>query len=96
MVGLWLFGAHEENGFAQAAPRVVQFREEHVRCGNAAVVRGRRSERDEVGRRAHLSGGELWWECEVLSVTSAADEKKLIYGGGRRNLMNTVRDNICV
>ena len=56
MAGLSLLGAHEENGLAQAAPRVVQFREEHVRRGHAAVVRGRRSDRDEVGRGAHLTG----------------------------------------
>ena len=57
MAGLSLFGAHKENGLAQAAPRVVQFREEHVGRGDAAVVRGRRTDRDEVGRGAHLH----WW-----------------------------------
>ena len=67
--GLSLSGAHEENGLAQAAPRVVQFREEHVGRGDAAVVRGRRSDRDEVGRGAHLH----WWGVGEMSSACGAE-----------------------
>ena len=69
VAGLSLSGAHEENGLAQAAPRVVQFREEHVGRGDAAVVRGRRSDRDEVGRGAHLH----WWGVGEMSSACGAE-----------------------
>jgi hypothetical protein len=95
VVGLWLFGAHEENGFAQAAPRVVQFREEHVRCGNAAVVRGRRSERDEVGRRAHLSVVRGALVGVRFCPSQVRLTKKNSFRGGKAE-PNSVRDNICV
>ena len=48
--------AHEKHGLAKAAPWVVQLGTEDAVPGHAAVVRRRRSDRDEVRRRAHLTG----------------------------------------
>ena len=53
VAGLRRLVAHEEDGLAQAAPWVVQLREEDVGGGEALVLRGGRSPRDEVGRRSH-------------------------------------------
>ena len=55
----WVHGcrcAHEKHGLAKAAPWVVQLWAEDAVPGHAAVVRRRRSDRDEVRRRAHLTG----------------------------------------